>query len=318
MRPLERLARSPDGIKRAGMTYQKTTTTVLFADICQSTRLFETCGDIRAREIVSRTLETLMDITRAHGGSIVKTIGDEVMCTFSDSEAAVVSACEMHHKMHHDPTISAFNVSIRIGLHQGDVLEENGDVFGDAVNLASRMVDIAKADQIITTGNTAAGLRPEICGGYRDLGRMRVRGKSEPVAIMEILWHEDLSLITVLRRPSSDEEIILSFAKLVLRHRGRKLEVLETDGPFTMGRGDHNRLNIDDQSISRHHAVIEYRKNSYILIDRSTNGTYVRLYDGDAIFLHREEFHLHGQGVISLGQEIEIDPPGLIRFKCRQ
>ncbi|MFW5853704.1 MAG: adenylate/guanylate cyclase domain-containing protein [Thermodesulfobacteriota bacterium] len=309
--------RSAEVIKAVLMSYEKATMTVLFADICQSTRLFETCGDIRAREIVSRTLAPLMAITRARGGCVVKTIGDEIMCTFPDPEAAVVSACEMQHAVHKDSALAPWPIAIRIGFHQGDVLQENGDVFGDAVNLASRMVDIAKADQIITTGRTARGVSQDACGGRRDLGRMRVRGKSEPLEIIEILWHDDISVITVLNRPPLNKEI-LSFAKLVLRHRDLKIEVLETDPPFTMGRGDHNRLHIDDPSVSRQHAVIEYRKNRYTLIDRSTNGTYVRMNETDPIFLHREELYLHGQGVISLGQEIEADHPELIRFKCRQ
>lgn len=299
------------------MTQEKTTLTVLFADICQSTRLFETCGDVRAREIVSQTLTPLMAITQDHGGCVVKTIGDEIMCTFPDPEAAVVSACEMHQMVHKKSDLATSRISIRIGLHQGDVLQENGDVFGDAVNLASRMVDIAKADQIITTGRTAQGVSQDVCGGRRDLGRMRVRGKSEPLEIIEILWHDDISVITVLNRPPPEEEI-LSFAKLVLRHRDLKIEVLETDPPFTMGRGDHNRLHIDAPPVSRQHAAIEYRKNRYVLIDQSTNGTYVRMNETDPIFLHREELYLHGQGVISLGQEIESDHPELIRFKCRQ
>lgn len=291
--------------------------TVLFADICQSTRLFETSGDIRAREIVSQTLAPLMAITRTREGSVIKTIGDEIMCTFPNPETAVLAACEMQCAVQNDPELKPMRISIRIGLHQGDVLLENGDVFGDAVNLASRMVDIARADQIITTSRTTEGLSPEICGGWRDLGRMRVRGKSEPTGVVEVLWHEDISLITVLKRPPLDAEI-LSFAKLVLRHRDKKIEILETDSNFTIGRGEHNRLNVDDPSVSRHHALIEYRKNRYVLIDRSTNGTYIRMNEADPIFLHREELYLHGQGVISLGQEIETDHPELVRFKCRQ
>lgn len=114
--------------------------TILFADICGSTRLFEQYGDMRARLIETRVLDTLTDETGAYGGAVIKTIGDELMCRFPDAEQAVRAACDMHRAIKSDPELVRLNLAIKIGLHHGPVLVEKNDVFGDAVNVAARMV----------------------------------------------------------------------------------------------------------------------------------------------------------------------------------
>src|SRR5690349_21835362 len=69
--------------------------TVLFADICGSTRLYCALGDERARAVVAAGLDIVVAILPAYGGRVVKTLGDEVMCVFSDPDRAILAAAEM-------------------------------------------------------------------------------------------------------------------------------------------------------------------------------------------------------------------------------
>ena len=162
---------------RAEPESQQVSATILFADICGSTRLFEQYGDVQARLIETRVLDKLTEETGVYGGVVIKTIGDELMCRFPSAEQAVKAACDMHRAIKNDPGLVKLNMAIKIGLHHGPVLVENNDVFGDAVNVAARMVSLSKADQIITTGETVGFLYDELRQITRNLGRSSVRGK---------------------------------------------------------------------------------------------------------------------------------------------
>ena len=288
---------------------------ILFADICGSTRLFEKYGDRRARQIETRVLDVLISGTVAHDGVVIKTIGDEIMSRFASAQQAVNAACEMHRALKEDQELAALNIAVKIGLHYGSVLVEKGDLFGDAVNVAARMVTLAKADQIITTRETAVCLPADLTQMTRDLGRSWVRGKQDEVDIVEIIWLESTSL-TQMASGGQEELRSLLFARLILDYRGRTIEVVPSSQIFTMGRGERNNLVVDRELVSRSHADIEFRQGKFILMEHSTNGTYLLLENGARFFVRREEFALHDCGVICLGQAISDGDPDLIRYRC--
>src|SRR5690606_6059905 len=118
--------------------------TILFADVSGSTRLFEQRGDVEARRLIANVLDALTEVASRHGGKVIKTIGDEIMCTFPGAMQGVLAACDMQRRLAHDPEFVKDNLAIRVGLHHGDALVEDGDVYGDAVNTAARMASLAK------------------------------------------------------------------------------------------------------------------------------------------------------------------------------
>src|SRR3954471_18706856 len=113
--------------------------TILFADVSGSTRLFESRGDEIARRIIANVLLALAEVTGRHGGRVIKTIGDEIMCTFPGPMQGLLGAVDMQKRVAHDTVFAADKLVIRIGLHHGDALMEDNDVYGDAVNVAARM-----------------------------------------------------------------------------------------------------------------------------------------------------------------------------------
>ena len=288
---------------------------ILFADICGSTRLFEKYGDLRARQIETRVLDVLMSGTVSHDGVVIKTIGDEIMSRFSNARQAVSAACEMHLALKEDQDLAELNIAVKIGLHYGPVLVEKGDLFGDAVNVAARMVSLAKADQIITTRETVQCLPADLTQMVRNLGRSWVRGKQDEMEIVEIIWQDSITLTQMASGGQEDLRSLL-FTRLVLDYRDRTIEVAPGSQIFSMGRGERNSLVVDRELVSRRHADIEFRQGKFILVEHSTNGTYLLLENGARFFVRREEFALHDRGVICLGQAIADDNPDLIRYQC--
>lgn len=291
--------------------------TILFADVSGSTRLFEAKGDVEARRLISMVLDALTEICERHGGRLIKTIGDEVMCSLPSAHNGVQAACEMQRMMGRDIRFVRENLAIRIGLQHGDALEEKGDVFGDAVNVASRMSDLAKRQQIVTTAATIK-LLGDSAPEFRSLGRARVDGKLLPIEIVDVIWMEDTSGMTMVQGAvrTMDMPAVEATAKLVLTHRGRSYTLQAEGQPMMMGREAGNELVVEADWVSRQHAQLEFKRGFFLLTDRSTNACYVR-FDGDAeeMRLHREELHLRKSGVLSLGKAAALNADDLIRFE---
>lgn len=174
------------------MSRQNATLAIVFADISGSTRLYESLGDAVARELVSQCLDLMTEYTHKHSGTVIKTIGDEIMCTYPTADQAIESTMAMQEAVTEDlPRINPntpAELSIRIGLHYGPCILESGDVFGDAVNVAARMAGLAKGQQIITTRDTAEALSPLLSASTRHLDRIPVKGKAEELDIFEVIW----------------------------------------------------------------------------------------------------------------------------------
>jgi adenylate cyclase len=290
--------------------------TILFADVSGSTRLFEQKGDVEARRLIAMVLNALTVICNQHGGKVIKTIGDEIMCTFRGALQGVLAACDMQRKMARDIDFVRDNLAVRIGLHHGDVLFEDDDVFGDAVNVAARMTSLAKREQIVTTASSMKELSgPSI--SVRSLGRARVSGKLLPIEIVDVVWQEDTSgLTTVQRAVRITAEPEVQPGKLTLRYGDTTVELTPESEPFTLGREAGNGLMVAADWVSRTHAMIEYKRGHFVLSDRSTNGTWVRLGEADELRLNRDEVHLRKSGTISLGKGMALNADQLVHFDC--
>jgi adenylate cyclase len=205
---------------------------------------------------------------------------------------------------------------VRIGLHHGDALEEaDGDVYGDAVNTAARMASLAKREQVVTTAATYDSLSGKVPEA-RSLGKARVSGKLLPIEIVDLVWQEDTSGMTMVQSAIRGPAVVEEKATLRLRHRAQQVTLDTESKPFSMGREPSNQLTIEADWVSRTHAMIEYKRGHFMIADRSTNGTYVRIGDDDEIKVHRDELHLRKAGTISLGQSFDVNTGDIIYFEA--
>jgi class 3 adenylate cyclase len=288
---------------------------VLFADISGSTRLYEILGDTRALATINGCLGILQNLTQQHHGRVVKTIGDEIMAVFPDADTAVQTACEMQLAVTNMPPVDKMRVAIRIGFHCGPVIESeiDGDVFGDTVNTAARMSNIAKGGQIITSAMTVAKLPKVMRASARSLDALTVKGKAEDIEVFEIIWQESSEMTMLSGRTQT-----MSAAQAILRlvHQGEEFFV-GVDRPFVnVGRDTQADIVIHDRMASRAHAKIERRRDKFVFIDQSTNGSYITINGENEIQLRREELLLRGSGRISFGHSYSKDPSEIVEFFC--
>jgi adenylate cyclase len=104
--------------------------------------------------------------------------------------------------------------------------------------------------------------------------------------------------------------------RLTLRYREQVIELAPESDPFTLGREAGNGLTVAADWVSRTHATIEYKRGHFVLSDRSTNGTWVRLGEDDELRLSRDEVHLRKSGTISLGKGMVQNADQLVHFDC--
>ena len=291
---------------------------ILFADVVGSTRLYELMGDLRARDMVAICIDVMRSATEQRQGTVIKTMGDEVMSTFPSADDALNAAAQMQLQIssHAQLKVDGQPVSIRIGCHFGPVMLENRDVFGATVHTANRMTSQAKAGQIITTAATVERLSPEWRASCRQIDVATLKGQGNEVALYEVLWQsEDVtSMVPAISMNSRPVRLL----RLRIRANDRDLVVDEQHSSITIGRAEDNDVVIKGNLISRLHARIEISRSKFVLIDQSTNGTFVQTADGEESFVRRDSLQIKGQGTIGLGRLPEQDSPQTIRFVCEE
>lgn len=285
----------------------------MFADIAGSTKLYDTLGDQLARAKVAASIDTMTEITNQNNGTVIKTIGDEVMCTFPTAEDAGTAAWEMQETFEEEAEANTDGspVSIRIGMHFGPAILEGGDVFGDAVNIAARMAAQAKGKQIITTQDTLDKLPPAMRASSRFVDHAPIKGKKEEIDIFEVIWQEEdvtrMATGIVVGKPTPE-------ATLRLTYNDKIIELSKKRPGVVMGRSQNCDLTINEKLASRQHVRIELRRDKFFIVDQSTNGTHVLVDNAPEEFLRREEIPLTGSGRISLGRGFSEDPDEVVMF----
>ncbi len=289
---------------------------VLFADVVGSTRLYERMGDQRARDLVSTCIEVMREATEEHGGAVVKTIGDEVMATFPSADQALNAAAQMQKQIgsHTGLRVDGQPVSIRIGCHFGPVMAETQDIFGVTVHTANRMTSQAKAGQVIISEATVDRLSPQWRSACRLIDNAPIKGQGNEVPLYEVLWQADDVTSMVRQVPMSADQSCS--VRLKLWWLDRELTVDEQHSVLTIGRADENDLVVKGSLISRLHARIEFVRHKFMLVDHSTNGTFVRAANGEESFVRRDTLQLKGTGTIGLGRLPESESAQTIRFVC--
>lgn len=284
---------------------------VLFADVSGSTSLYEKLGDRAALHAIEAVLDVLREVTAEFDGRVVKTLGDEIMAVFPSADTAARCALGMQNRVAALPLFDGTRLGVRIGLHSGSVLEEGGDVFGDAVNTAARMAELAKSGQIATTEATVAALPAPLRDATRDLDRLAIKGKQDEVRVYELIWRDDGDLTLLGTRGAV---VLPADRGLRLQHAGRTLRMGADLPTVLIGRDAGNHIVIRHRSASRLHGRIERRRDKYYYTDLSTNGTYVAVAADAELLLRREQIMLRGQGRLAYGHPAADPRAELVLF----
>ena len=284
-------------------------TTVVFADLMGSTAVFETIGNARASQVVTQLTQWIGEICVAHAGRVVKTLGDGVLAVFPHAPDAIAAVVEMqrgHQKRIASATTNT-RMPIRVGVARGEVEFVDGDCYGDAVNVASRLSDLSGPHQIWANSSSLEDASEGDGVRFRPLGPITIRGRAEPCSVFQVEWHENLSsdFLTMQATLDSQQDVMekdllggeIELVWLDVRKRFRSFQL-----PIHIGRVSQAEFVVNDPRVSRAHARVDWRNGSILLVDVSTYGSWVRFSGGGAdLLLRREECVLHGKGEIALG-----------------
>jgi len=274
---------------------------VLFADVSGSTKLYESVGDALAHAAIDACVKMFSEVTVAQSGRVIKTIGDEVMSVFPEALDAARAATGMQTKLSEMEHVGGNPLGARIGFHFGPLVERDGDVFGDTVNLSARLTEMASKGQIITSLETVELLDALFKMQCRRLYSIPVKGKEKEVDICELLWtdHDEATKMVEHRTETRPQA-----RRLKLGYGERTVVIPDDRKSIVLGRDASADLVIADKMASRAHCEIEVRQGKFVISDRSANGTFINM-DGDTeMVLRREESILRGHGFITLGQSL--------------
>ena len=290
-------------------------TTVVFADLVGSTSMFERLGDETASRFVTQLVGALSQIFEQHSGRVVKLLGDGLFVVFPQ-EGDALAACISIQKRFLDQPIrpggSGAPVQMQMGIESGEVVEIDGDCFGDTVNSAARLADLAGAAQILTTQNVWSALGPLQRACLRSLGPMHLRGKAQASHVYRVEWQSGRDEDATMMGRSMVSDAAPLVLKLVAGEQ--TVELQAESAKISLGRGLDAALTLNDPRVSRMHATLEWRGGQFVLSDASSYGTWVYFGNqSEAVVLRRTECYLVGSGQISAGCERKDGSP-LISF----
>lgn len=289
------------------------TRAVLFADIVDSTGIYESLGDNQALSVVNLLFAALTRKAVAASGTVVKTMGDGMVCQFGAPQDALRAACAMQAAAAEIAPRVPGQLAIKVGVNFGPVVLKGSDVFGDTVNVCARLVALANPGQILTTRETSDALEQPFRAQCRPLYPVKVKGRAQPVSVYEVTWRSDPDATETSERAPAPARAGRWVLKL--SYGGETFDV-PPEGEARLGRDRSNDVVVNAPRASRLHARIVARERSFVIVDQSTNGTFV-LTDGSEqeLLLRREEALLGERGWIGLGSPASKSGSHVLRYR---
>ncbi len=294
-------------------------TTVVFADLVGSTSLYERLGDKAASAFVTQLVGLLQVEFEGRRGRVIKLLGDGLFVVFEREGDALAACMGIQQRLLKQPIVPdgvGPPVQLQMGMESGDVVEINGDCFGDTVNSAARLADLAGGGQILATQNVWSALMPVQKLALRSMGPMYLRGRVEASHVYRVEWQS-----------GRDEEATMAgrsmvaaraAATLELNAEGKTFSLHSKSGVLTIGRATDAGLSLNDPRVSRVHATLAWRGGNFVLTDASSYGTWVYMGNqNDGVLLRRTECTLAGVGHIVPGCERADERAPLISFSLK-
>jgi adenylate cyclase len=291
--------------------------TVVFADLVGSTGIFERLGDETAGRFVTQLTTALSKTFEQHHGRVVKLLGDGLFVVFPREGDAIEACLAIQIRLQERPVHPGGNlgaVQMQMGVETGEVVEIAGDCYGDAVNSAARLADLAGAAQILTTQRVVDALSPGQREQLRSLGPMYLRGKSDATEVYRVDWQvdreNDATVMGSLMFKAAGKGGVLELAV-----PGQTIRLEPRSDKLTLGRAATASLSINDSRVSRLHATVEWRGGQFVLSDGSSFGTWVYMGNQtEPVVLRRTECYLVGHGQITLGCDRHADNAPQVLF----
>ena len=275
------------------MKYSERQVAVLVADVSGNARLHEKLSGGEALRAVDRCLKRMERAVEGFSGRLVKVVGDELLAVFDTADEAFQAAVEMQARVADLPPVSGVKLAIRVGFSYGLVSESEGNVTGETISVAAYLAGLAMPGQVLASLSARDLLSPALKKATRDLGLSVANGQFPEMKTFEVITPEPAGLAIKATDTSAG-----SGGCFHLRYAGETIQLDGARQVINMGRNAESDVAVRDRRGSRNHARIERRGDRVVLIDTSTNGTFVTFDGKPEFFVRREECVLQGRGVI--------------------
>ena len=265
---------------------------VLAAEVVGGGPLAERLGMDEARRGIERCMNRVERVIESNTGRVLQEEPGRICVAFERCDLAVQAACEMLDRVSSLPPLSGVRLAIRVGLHYGG-LDQGEAPFGEAAIVAHQLMEEARSSEALATGGVVMLLTPATrhfagAGSHRSLV---LDGVEWPVYTLGPKVGTTTSVPPASRLAQ----------RLRVKHQ-QDVHILEELRPvLLLGRELGNDIVVIDPRASRQHARIERRREGFVLVDQSTNGTYVAVEGETERCVKHSEQLLTGQGRIGCG-----------------
>ena len=281
---------------------------IIFADISGSTRLYRTLGTEEAKHQLERCVKRVERSIDSFKGTLIMPAVDELIATFPNADALVNAALDMQNRIADLPPVSGIRLSIRIGAHYGSVDEDKGGLTGSAVDIGRSLLNLAGAGQIVTCDQTAASLSKSLREALLPIADMHLSTPLGDCQVFEVKAPAgNAPFSTEVTRTATATSSAQSLSeRLFVRVNGMAYVVDNAAPRMTFGRDKESSYVLHGAKASRHHAVIEKRgRAGFVLIDQSTNGTFLRIDEHKELHLSQGEAIITGRGKLAFGHSVD-------------
>jgi adenylate cyclase len=278
---------------------------VLISDITGSTQLYEVEDPASALNQISIVLARMRQIVEQANGHCVKSQGDDVLSYFAKPDEAFQAAMTMIHEDWYG------SLSVHVGLYYGEILSQDGDIYGPPVNTAARLASLSKPGEILL-GDECYDLLPQVSKNHLALiGELPLKGKKEPTRVYSCSVLDMSEQTVIFSKKESDRASRTESARFTFEDRVWQIGEGES---LSIGRADENHIVMDQAWISRKHSVVSVRRGQLEYVDHSSTGSVLQTGDGKEITVHRQATLLNGSGVIYLGSGAGQDRSSAVLF----
>jgi len=292
---------------------------VLFANISDSARLYERMGDEAATDLIKTCLSFMHQATQDHMGDVINTIRDKMNCIFWDAVSAVSAAKKMNEAIDNyimEETDGQLPLNLHIGIHAGPVQVEGDKLFGDTVNIVTKVTQTAKPREILITEVVFNDLEDSLKASAQQSSAISVKGSATPLTLYEFVW-DDLDTTVAIDRDKLNQLRQDQNVCLELKTQDLTYEITHTNPRIYLGRQSQNDIVVAEKSVSRFHAFIELRDGKFVLSDNSSNGTFIYPNDARPYQVKQQEAYLEESGALCLGADSGADAFQAVQYRIK-
>jgi len=168
--------------------------TILFTDVVESSSYWDSRGDVMGRLMIDFLNRLIFPLIQKNNGRVIKTIGDSVMASFKSPQNAVRASIAIQQALRHERQADPKIPKICIAIHSGRAVVEKGDIYGDTVNVASRIENKARANEILISARTIRKIGQKIFPVVKK-GKFKPKGKRNPMTLYKCNWQDAVEIL---------------------------------------------------------------------------------------------------------------------------